>query len=121
MKVFLNVVWAFALAATAAAQGLQTGTLRGVVHDPQGLVVASATVTITSPAMQAPRSTTTDDHGRYAFPSLPPGEYQVTIERQAFDAWTANVAVPLGLDVASDATLTARAAPPSLAHRIPPI
>ena len=37
LKVFLNVVCSVCLASVAFAQGVQTGTLRGVVQDEQGL------------------------------------------------------------------------------------
>ena len=41
-----------ATATLAHAQGVQTGTIRGVVHDEQGLAVPGVTVTVTSPALQ---------------------------------------------------------------------
>ena len=49
-----------AWAASAFAQGVQTGTIRGVVRDAQGLAVPGVTVTATSPALQGPRVAVTD-------------------------------------------------------------
>src|SRR5216684_2759791 len=46
--------------ATGFAQGIQTGTIRGVVKDSQNLPVPGVTVTVTSSALQGPRSVTTD-------------------------------------------------------------
>ena len=43
--------------ATAFAQGVQTGTIRGTVQDQQGLPMPGVTITATSPALQGPRST----------------------------------------------------------------
>src|SRR5262245_46735899 len=71
-------------AATLAAQGVQTGTIRGVVHDEQGLAVPGVTVSVASPALQTPRANVTDASGAYVFPNLPPGEYTVTFELSGF-------------------------------------
>ena len=45
-----------AIAAPLYAQGVQTGTIRGVVKDQQGLAVTGTTVTATSPGMQGART-----------------------------------------------------------------
>ena len=59
--IVLLAAWALCgVAATAFAQGVQTGTIRGVVKDQQGLATPGVTVTVTSPALQGPRSVVTD-------------------------------------------------------------
>ena len=73
-----------ASAGSLFAQGVQTGTIRGMVKDQQDLAVPGVTVTATSPALQGPRSTTTDVQGLYAIPALPPGEYQLRFELSGF-------------------------------------
>ena len=52
------------LAGTSLAQGLQTGTIRGMVKDQQDLSVPGATVTATSPALLGSRSTVSDADGQ---------------------------------------------------------
>ena len=68
----------------AAAQGL-TGTLIGTVKDEQGLVLAGARVSISSPALIGGSTTlTTNERGRLRFPVLPPGLYELDIEMPGF-------------------------------------
>ena len=71
-------------AGSAFAQGVQTGTIRGMVTDQQDLAVPGVSVTATSPALQGPRSTATDAQGLYVIRALPPGEYQVRFELSGF-------------------------------------
>ena len=68
------------LALPAAAQ--TSATLTGVATDSTGAPVPSATVTITSPALQGARSTVTGPSGAYQFSALPPGEYSVVITKE---------------------------------------
>jgi hypothetical protein len=96
------------IAATGWAQGVQTGTIRGLVKDQQELVMPGVTVTATSPAMQGPRSTVTDATGRFTLPNLPAGEYQVQFELSGFATVTQKTTVLLGL--ALDQIVTMRAA-----------
>ena len=105
LKVFVQVVCSVGLASIVFAQGVQTGTLRGVVQDEQGLPVPSATVTIASPAVQATRTIVTDADGRYVFRALPPGDYAITADRESFAPATSAATVLLGLDVEANVTL----------------
>src|SRR6266576_3709170 len=66
------------------AQGSQSGTLRGLVKDDQGLVAPGVTVTVSSPALQGTRIATTGQDGAYALRALPPGEYTIKFERNGF-------------------------------------
>ena len=67
-----------------AAQGL-TGTLIGTVKDEQGLVLAGARVSISSPALiGGPATQMTNETGRLRFPVLPPGLYALEIEMPGF-------------------------------------
>jgi Carboxypeptidase regulatory-like domain/TonB dependent receptor len=58
--------------------------LQGFVRDPQGAVVIGATVTARNPATNFSRTTTTNDDGYYQIVSLPPGEYEVTVEAPSY-------------------------------------
>jgi outer membrane receptor protein involved in Fe transport len=89
------------------AQGVQTGTIRGLVKDQQDLAVPGVTVTATSPALQGPRSTVTDKEGLFAIRALPPGDYQVKFELSGFATITRNTAVPLGLVVETNIAMRA--------------
>ena len=57
----------------SAAQGVQTGTLRGTVTSSDGMPSAEAAVTVASPALQGERATATDVNGVYVLAKLPPG------------------------------------------------
>ena len=79
-----------------SAQGVQTGILRGVVMDAQQLPVPGVTVTVTSPALQGQRTTSTSMEGTYVFSLLPAGTYDVRVELSGFRTTTKKTTVPLG-------------------------
>jgi hypothetical protein len=54
--------------------------LQGYVRDPNGAIVVGATITARNPATNFSRSTSSNDEGYYQLVSLPPGEYEVTVE-----------------------------------------
>ena len=93
------------LAGTALAQGIQTGTIRGMVKDQQERAVPGATVTASSSASLGPRSTVSDAQGVYVIPSLPPGSYDLKYELSGFATLARTVVVPLGLTAEQDVTL----------------
>jgi len=64
-------------------QTATTGQIAGVVTDPSGALVVGAKVTLTSDA-GVRRETVTGSNGRYAFPLLDPGGYQVEVTHSGF-------------------------------------
>ncbi len=81
-----------------------TATIRGTVTDTSKAVVPGATVTARNGDTGLTRSTTTNTSGLYAFPDLPPGSYDVTVELTGFKAAvrahiTLNVADVRAIDV----------------------
>jgi hypothetical protein len=88
----------------AFAQGVQTGTIRGVVKDQQGLAVPGATVTATSPALQGARTTVSDTGGNYTLNALPPGVYSLTFSLGGFSDVKHTVSLPLGITIEQNAT-----------------
>ena len=80
---FLTVALLFLLTSLTVAQTPTTGQVAGLVKDPSGAVVPSATVTLTS-AAGVQRKTTSDAAGHYAFSLVPPGTYQVETEKSGF-------------------------------------
>src|SRR5438105_2659224 len=71
-------------AGRAAGQQLAAATLRGVVTDPNGAVVAGANVKATGVATGATRETKTNGEGVYTLSNLPPGVYEISVEAQGF-------------------------------------
>jgi len=57
-----------------------TGTLRGTVTDPNGGVIAGATVTAKHQGTGVTSPTTTSGEGLYVLSNLPPGTYTITVE-----------------------------------------
>jgi hypothetical protein len=93
-------------AADVFAQGVQTGTLRGLITDPSDLPVVGATVTITSTALQGQRTTSSDGAGNYVFLALPPGDYQIKSASSSFAEAQRTATVPLGATVEQNISLT---------------
>ena len=58
--------------------------ITGTVTDAQGAAVAGATVTLTSPEKGFTRIAQTSDNGTYNFPGIPPGVYNVEVEKSGF-------------------------------------
>src|SRR5215471_5716149 len=106
------------LAITAAAQ-TTTGNLTGTISDPNGAVVANATVTLTNQATSAERSAVSNENGAFDFETLQPGKYNVTIEAKGFKkvisrditvsvSQTTQVNIPVEIGVAGETvTVTA--------------
>jgi hypothetical protein len=101
----LSFLLSVIFAASAAAQGVQTGILSGVVKDPQGLPLPGATVTATSPVLQGERTAVTDEIGAFIIRGLPPGEYTVRFQFTGTSDVTERINVPLGGVGEVDATL----------------
>jgi hypothetical protein len=93
------------IAVVVFAQGIQTGSLRGVVRDAQHLPLPGATVTVVSPSLQGARSAVADAEGAFTLAALPAGRYTVTVEMSGFAPVQRTVEVPLGLPVREDLTL----------------
>src|SRR5215510_13279535 len=78
-----------------------TGDFTGRVTDPQGKVVAGATVTATNTATGASRSGTTNEEGEYTITRLSPGRYDLSVEAKGF---AKTVAKDLELNVGATMT-----------------
>ncbi len=92
MKRWTQVISALAavlmLSATSAlAQGggaSSTGSISGEVADSQQGVLPGVTVTATSPAQIGALTAVTNEAGIFRFPSVPPGEYKLSLELPGF-------------------------------------
>src|SRR5688500_1950325 len=90
--------WAAAFILLAAGQiavfGQTTGSIIGTVSDPNGAVLAGATVTARNNATGLEQTATSKDDGTFVFTSLPPGSYTVVVETRGFKRAVApNIAV----------------------------
>jgi hypothetical protein len=83
---FLGILVAFlALSGGQPAFGqATTGTISGTLQDQHGGTVPQATVTIRNLETNATHTVTTEDDGRYNFPGLPVGRYEIIVERTGF-------------------------------------
>src|SRR4029434_8874659 len=68
------------------AQGQTTGRMAGTIRDPNGAVIVSAEVTITSLTTGEQRKVTTDTAGNYTVPLLSPGIYRVKVTANGFNS-----------------------------------
>lgn len=83
-------------AAPAEAQQ-QTGVLAGTIVTPDGTPVQGATVTLSGAAnIGGDRVETTDDEGEFRFLQLLPGDYEVTIKSEGYQASSRTLRVGLG-------------------------
>ena len=99
-------VFILAIAASAFAQGDQSGAMRGHLTSSDGLALPGVTVTVASPALQGTRSATSDVNGNYAIPGLPAGDYSVRLELQGFATVVRKSTVPLGSAAVVDGALS---------------
>src|SRR5436853_3146063 len=104
------------------AQSVTSGDIVGLVTDPSGAVLASASVTLKSQENGSTQAQSTNSRGAYRFSLLPPGRYTVSVTVAGFhkanatavvtigQAATLNIALALGdttstVEVTSDAPL----------------
>ncbi len=90
---------------SAALAQTETGSVTGTVSDPQGAVVAGATVTVTSKGTGATRTATTTGEGNFNVTNLKPGNYEVKIEGAGFATKSLEVQVTVGTKTTVDAEL----------------
>ena len=103
----LVLILTLALMSTSVfAQTTTTGSIEGMVSDPNGAAVPGARVTVTSPNLISPQKTTTGGNGRYSILALPPGKYNVTVEAPGFAKYELDgIFVNLGRTASGDVSL----------------
>src|SRR6185437_1653092 len=101
---FLAAFFVLAFAIFGFGQ-VETGTLGGTVTDPSGAVIPNAKVTATNAGTGLTRTVTTSSQGNYAIVDLPPGNYNVTVDANGFNAYKQTVAVTVGGRATVDAKM----------------
>ena len=98
---------AFVLLFAPTLFGQTTATLTGVVSSGE-TPVPGVTVTITSPALQGGRVTTTGEAGAFQFSALPPGDYTVKFERDGMDSVSLTTRLSLSQTARADVQMYMR-------------
>ena len=84
-RLFYVLVFAVLMTSTLFSQvDYSTATLRGIVTDPNGAVIAGATVTATNASTGISKVVKTSTDGAYRLAALPPGMYQVSTVASGF-------------------------------------
>src|SRR5690242_15234000 len=87
----------FAIAGTALSQQtINYATASGRVTDPTNAVVSGAEVSARETDTNLTSSTTTDSEGRFRFPYLKPGPYEITVRAAGFADAKRNVTLTVG-------------------------
>ena len=82
-KFLCALICMLCLSLAAFAQETTAG-VQGTVKDPQGAVVANATVTVSGSALIGKKTARTDSAGNYHIEQLPPGVYTITVSAAGF-------------------------------------
>jgi hypothetical protein len=96
------LVMIFSACAIFAQAQVSTADLNGTVVDPNGAIVAGATVTARSSATGISRTVSANESGEFSIIGLPPGDYEVTVEAATFKK---TVVSPVKLTVGQSASL----------------
>src|SRR5579859_6897018 len=84
------------------AQSSSTSTLSGDITDASGAVVPGAAVDLTDTSTNITQTTTTNQAGHYVFPSVPPGDYKMTVKKERFRQTTATLNISIGVNVSQN-------------------
>jgi hypothetical protein len=82
----LSVLLLPVLSLTALAQS-GTSSLQGSVSDSTGAVIPGAKVALTNTATGVTLEAQTDTTGNYSFPTIPPGHYNISVEKEGFASY----------------------------------
>jgi Carboxypeptidase regulatory-like domain len=90
------LVWSSTMATGLAQQTINYASASGLVTDPTEALVAGAQVTARQTETNLTNTTTTDQEGRFRFPYLKPGPYQVTVRAIGFADATRAITLTVG-------------------------
>jgi hypothetical protein len=100
------IVLAFGLAPAAAQTGQMFGELVGKITDAQGGALPGVTVTLSGPAAMGAPTAVSNEQGRYRFPAVNSGTYQLKFELSGFSPLIRDgIVVPVRQTITVDAEL----------------
>lgn len=82
-----------------------TGSIRGVITDPQGAVVTNATITVKNKSTGDVRTVDAGSDGIYTVANLLPGEYEVSVSAEGFATTNFPATISVGTSTAGDVAL----------------
>src|SRR6476620_952229 len=107
IKLFSMSLLVLAVSAVAFAQSTTTGSIGGVVTNPNKEVVSGASVSVKNTGTNKEDAATTDDTGRFKVANLQPGSYAVTVNSSGFSPMTSeNVVVEIGRETNLEVNLS---------------
>jgi hypothetical protein len=83
-SITISALFVLLLTSIVAVGQAGTSSVHGSVKDPQGNVIAGASVTLTNTEQNSSRTQTTSDTGLFNFNLITPGQYRVEIESPGF-------------------------------------
>jgi len=99
-------VLAFGLAPAAAQTGQTFGEIVGKITDAQGGILPGVTVSLSGPAVMGTQTAMTNESGRYRFPAVATGTYQLKFELAGFAPLVREgIIVPVRQTVSVDAEM----------------
>ncbi|HWF87402.1 MAG TPA: carboxypeptidase-like regulatory domain-containing protein, partial [Pyrinomonadaceae bacterium] len=106
VKILFVSLLVFAFSAIALGQSTTTGSIGGVVSNPNKEVVSGAAVSVRNVGTNREDTATTDDTGRFKVANLQPGVYAVTVNASGFAPSTnENVVVEVGRETTLEVSL----------------
>ncbi|HUA87431.1 MAG TPA: carboxypeptidase regulatory-like domain-containing protein [Bryobacteraceae bacterium] len=69
------------------------GKIQGIVHDPQHRPVSKASVKLDALTSEFSQTTQSNDDGEFSFPTVPVGDYKITVTASGFETEQENVTV----------------------------
>jgi len=104
-KRFAFLALALALVVGGAWAQRVTGSISGMVLDPQGSAVPAAKVTVLNAGTGAKYELESNSTGQFVVPDLPPASYKVTVIRDGFKTYETTIIVRVGVTSVVDAKL----------------
>jgi hypothetical protein len=93
---FILLLLRLSVPCAQAQHAVTSASLSGRIRDTSGAVVRGASLIAVNPETNQRRTATTDDEGRYSFPYLPVGTYELEVAAQGFSPLTKELTVTLG-------------------------
>src|SRR6187455_3061023 len=106
-KLLFLFLLVLSFSAVGFAQSTTTGSIGGVVSNPNKEVVPGASVSVKNIGTNKEDTATTDDTGRFKVSNLQPGSYAVTVNSSGFSPMTVeNVVVEIGRETTLEVALS---------------